>query len=73
MLEFFIANNFEKNILKIMKKIFFSNKIISDGSIFLATKVAIANTFTDGISDCNIIVANNFEKDHLKNYKKYFF
>ena len=36
-----------------MKKIFFSNKSISNGSLFLAMEYAIANTITDGISDSN--------------------
>ena len=37
------------------------------------TDFAIANTFTDGISDDSFTITNNNEKNYLKYYEKYFF
>ena len=57
-----IANNIEIIDLKNYKKIFFSDKSISDGYKFLATNFTVINIFTDGIRDGIFTVANNFKK-----------
>ena len=51
-----IANNFEKKIFQ--KLWIFFDKTISRGSPFLTVDFAVANIFTDDISDSHFVIAN---------------